>query len=274
MPYPTLTFWRRGGALLVLAGAAVAALPSGRVHAQAAIAEPAGPALPVPPAAPPAPSPHTSADGAQRTRVSSITTVSEDLRHASVLLEAGNATVYGSGDDLREARRVRHGEETLWWIRRDDKRYVVRDAATIQRMKAAHAPVEALGRQQAALGEQQGVLGQRQGELGAQQGELARRQASLAREDASLARERARQADRGAQAAATARRDAAYADYAQQMAALGERQAAFAMQQEGFAQRQGALAQRQQAANVALRRDLDRIVEQAIAQGVAQPLPR
>ena len=272
MPYPNFTLWRRGAAMLVLAGAAVAALPGGRVHAQEtmpAIAEPAEPAIP------PAPLPPTPAAGAQRTTVSSITTVSDDLRNASVLLEAGNATVYGSSDDLREARRVRRGEETLWWIRRDDKRYVVRDAATIRQMKAAHAPVEALGRQQAALGEQQGLLGRRQGELGAQQGELARRQASLAREDARLARERARQADSGAQgAAATAGRDAAYADYAQQMAALGERQAAFAEQQEGFAQRQGALAQRQQAANVALRRDLDRIVQQAIAQGVAQPLPR
>ncbi|WP_255427786.1 hypothetical protein [Xanthomonas sp. SS] len=214
--------------------------------------------------------------GAHRVTSSSTITLSDDRRNASVLFEQSSTNMYGSSDDLREARRARHGDETLWWIRRDGKRYVVRDAATIQQLKAAYAPVEALGRQQGELGERQGRLGTRQGEIGRQQGAIAQGQAGQAMEEARRAGEQARLAASGGQAAAqsAARTDAAHADFAQQMAALETRQSALAEQQEGLARQQEVLAKRQQVANAALQRDIERITRQAIAQGVAQPLPQ
>ncbi|UKE69126.1 hypothetical protein K8O61_17035 [Xanthomonas cerealis pv. cerealis] len=267
MLHSNLRLWRRGAALLVLAAVAVAAIPCAQASTQDAAMLGAEPAAPAPPAAavsPAVPMPPNHVAGAQRMAISSsVTTLSGDRRNASVLFEQGNTLVYGSSGDLREARRARRGEEALWWIRKDRKRYVVRDAASIGQVKAAYAPVEALGRQQGELGVQQGQLGQRQGELGEQQGAIAQRQAGLAVEQAKAAS--------GDQAVAP-RTDAAQADYPQQMQALAKRQSALAEQQAGFAKQQAALAQRQQVANAALQRDIERIVQQAIAQGVAQPL--
>ncbi|AKK69070.1 hypothetical protein [Xanthomonas translucens] len=270
MLHSHLMLWRCRAALLVLAAVAVAAIPC----AQASTQDAAMPSA-EPPAPPAAPMPPHHVAGAQRMAIrSSVTTLSNDRRNASVLFEHGDTNVYGSSGDLREARRARRGEETLWWIRKDGKRYVVRDAATIGQVKAAYAPVQALARQQGERGAQQGRLGQRQGELGEQQGAIAQRQAVVAVEQARAASAQARRAASGDQAASAAapRTDAAQADYPQQMQALAKRQSALAEQQAGFARQQAVLAQRQQIANAALQRDIERIVQQAIAQGVAQPL--
>ncbi|OAX53985.1 hypothetical protein [Xanthomonas graminis] len=272
MLHSHLMLWRCRAALLVLAAVAIAAIPCAQASTQDAALPSAEPVAPAPPAAPMPP--HHVA-GAQRMAIrSSVTTLSNDRRTASVLFEQGDTNVYGSSGDLREARRARRGEETLWWIRNDGKRYVVRDAATIGQVKAAYAPVQALARQQGELGAQQGQLGQRQGELGEQQGAIAQRQAVVAVEQARAASAQARRAASGDQAASAAapRTDAAQADYPQQIQALAKRQSALAEQQAGFARQQAVLAQRQQVANAALQRDIERIVQQAIALGVAQPL--
>ncbi|MBN6114018.1 hypothetical protein [Xanthomonas bonasiae] len=280
MLHSNTPLWRRGAALLVLAGA-IASTQASAQDAATDIAEPAEPASPAVPPVPPVPRvppvPPAPVAGAHRlTNTSTITLLSDDRRNASVLFEKSSTNMYGSSDDLREARRARHGDETLWWIRRDGKRYVVRDAATIQQLKAAYAPVEALGRQQGELGERQGRLGTRQGEIGRQQGAIAQGQAGQAMEEARRASEQARLAASGGQAAArsAARTDAAHADFAQQMAALETRQSALAEQQEVLARQQEVLAKRQQVANATLQRDIERITRQAIAQGVAQPLPQ
>ena len=299
---------RRGAALMILAGLAAGALPSvqaGVRDTAAHTAEPAEPAAPAPPAppapptpptpptpppvvafpdrsvpAPPAapapPAPPMHATGAHRTSSSSITITSDDRRNASVLFDGTDTNMYGSSDDLRQARQARRGNETLWWIRRDGKRYVVRDAATIQQLKAAYAPVAALGRQQGELGERQGQLGERQGRLGERQGAIAQRQADVAMAQARDASEQARRAAGGDQAVprSAARHDAAHADMARQMAALGEQQAALAEQQQVLARQQEALAQRGQVANATLQRDVERIIREAIAKGVAHPLPQ
>ena len=56
-----------------------------------------------------------------------------------------------------------HGD--FIWFERDEKSYVIRDQATIDRAKKFWAPQEELGKKQEALGQQQEALGKQQEEL-------------------------------------------------------------------------------------------------------------
>ena len=183
---------------------------------------------------------------------------------AYVLIQDNEVTMAGHSDDIRIARTLQQGKAPVLWMREDGKQYIVRDAATVQRVKAAHAPVEALGAQQGKLGEQQGALGERQGELGAKQGELGRKMAAIATERASAALQGSRASD-----AETDRRLDALA---QQQEALARQQEVLSRQQEPLARQQEALSRRQVAATEQMQREVKRLLDDAIRSGKAQQL--
>ena len=224
---------------------------------------PAPPAPPAPPAAPTIAPPAPPPPPTLRTRGAfSIS----DTRggDAYVLIEGDDVTMAGHSDDIRTAQRLQQGNAPVLWVRKNGKQYVVRDAATVQRMKAAHAPVQALGEQQGKLGEQQGALGERQGELGSRQGELGVKMSEIAQDQAAAA---LRGAD--TREAANDRRMKALQD---EQEALARQQEVLARQQEPLARQQEALARKQMAATDRLRRDVDRLLDEAIRNGKAQQL--
>lgn len=224
---------------------------------------PAPPAPPAPPAAPTIAPPAPPPPPTLRTRGAfSIS----DTRggDAYVLIEGDDVTMAGHSDDIRTAQRLQQGNAPVLWVRKNGKQYVVRDAATVQRMKAAHAPVQALGEQQGKLGEQQGALGERQGELGSRQGELGVKMSEIAQDQAAAA---LRGAD--TREAANDRRMKALQD---EQEALARQQEVLARQQEPLARQQEALARKQMAATDRLRRDVDRLLDEAIRSGKAQQL--
>ena len=224
---------------------------------------PAPPAPPAPPAAPtiapPAPPPPPTL------RMRGTLSISDTRGgDAYVLIEGDDVTMAGHSDDIRTAQRLQQGNAPVLWVRKNGKQYVVRDAATVQRMKDAHAPVHALGEQQGKLGEQQGALGERQGELGSRQGELGVKMAEIAQDQAAAA---LRGAD--TREAANDRRMKALQD---EQEALARQQEVLARQQEPLARQQEALARKQMAATDRLRRDVDRLLDEAIRNGKAQQL--
>ena len=224
---------------------------------------PAPPAPPAPPAAPtiapPAPPPPPTL------RMRGTLSISDTRGgDAYVLIEGDDVTMAGDSDDIRTAQRLQQGNAPVLWVRKNGKQYVVRDAATVQRMKAAHAPVQALGEQQGKLGEQQGALGERQGELGSRQGELGVKMSEIAQDQAAAA---LRGAD--TREAANDRRMKALQD---EQEALARQQEVLARQQEPLARQQEALARKQMAATDRLRRDVDRLLDEAIRNGKAQQL--
>ena len=224
---------------------------------------PAPPAPPAPPAAPTIAPPAPPPPPTLRTRGAfSIS----DTRggDAYVLIEGDDVTMAGHSDDIRTAQRLQQGNAPVLWVRKNGKQYVVRDAATVQRMKDAHAPVHALGEQQGKLGEQQGALGERQGELGSRQGELGVKMSEIAQDQAAAA---LRGAD--TREAANDRRMKALQD---EQEALARQQEVLARQQEPLARQQEALARKQMAATDRLRRDVDRLLDEAIRNGKAQQL--
>lgn len=222
---------------------------------------PAPPAPPAPPSVSPPPAPAPPAPPAMRGTWS----IGGDRNgDAYVLIYDDEVTMAGHSDDIRIARTLQQGKAPVLWLREDGKQYIVRDLPTLERLKAAHAPMQALGAQQGRLGEQQGALGERQGALGTKQGELGMKMATLATERSAAAANgsgsREQELDR--------RMDA----LAREQEVLAQQQEALARQQEPLARQQEALARRQQAAAAQAQRDVDRLVDDAIRSGKAQRL--
>lgn len=222
---------------------------------------PAPPAPPAPPSVSPPPAPAPPAPPAMRGTWS----IGGDRNgDAYVLIYDDEVTMAGHSDDIRIARTLQQGKAPVLWLREDGKQYIVHDLPTLERLKAAHAPMQALGAQQGRLGEQQGALGERQGALGTKQGELGMKMATLATERSAAAvngsGSREQELDR--------RMDA----LAREQEVLAQQQEALARQQEPLARQQEALARRQQAAAAQAQRDVDRLVDDAIRSGKAQRL--
>ena len=169
------------------------------------------------------------------------------------------------------AAEQQHGNEALWWFRDGDRRYVVRDAATLARLGDAYAPLQALSEQQGELGEQQGELGRQQGELGARQGEMGGRMGAMAARVAQLALEQSAAAMAGKPVSQVAQQQAEREQQAlsRQMDALANEQAALGLKQGELGKRQGELGKRQEAALEQLRVQGEKLAREAVASGRA-----
>jgi predicted nucleic acid-binding Zn-ribbon protein len=72
----------------------------------------------------------------------------------------------GSTRDIKRARALQQHGESLLYLRRAGKAYVIRDVATLDRFDALWAPVEAQGKKMDALGKQMDPLGKQMEALG------------------------------------------------------------------------------------------------------------
>jgi beta-lactamase regulating signal transducer with metallopeptidase domain len=88
-------------------------------------------------------------------------------RYVIVSGNSDSVTMSGDNEDARHARALRKKiPGDFIWFERDEKSYVIRDQATVDRVRKLFAPQEALGKQQEELGKQQEALGEQQEELG------------------------------------------------------------------------------------------------------------
>lgn len=201
--------------------------------------------------------------------------------YAYVLMEGDHVTAAAEHDDFETARRARgNSNDAMLWVRKDNRAYLIRDAATVKQAQEIWAPVNALGEQQGKLGEQQGKLGSRQGDLGSQQGELGEKMGEIGRQHAQIA---LRQAARVMDDSSDADRERAQLDkqmseldarqqaLGQQMEALGQKQEALGSQQEVLGKQQAELGRRQTAASDRASAQMKQLIDRAIAEGRAQP---
>jgi beta-lactamase regulating signal transducer with metallopeptidase domain len=144
--------------------APVAGIPGGVV----------APAVPVGPAYPPAPVVAWSRGQSRSHRSSSGRGYSyaygydDEQRFVIVTGKSDSLTMSGSAEDARHVEKLRKTiPGDFIWFERDEKSYVIRDQATIDRARKLWAPQEELGKKQEALGKQQEILGKQQEELGA-----------------------------------------------------------------------------------------------------------
>jgi beta-lactamase regulating signal transducer with metallopeptidase domain len=91
----------------------------------------------------------------------------DDERFVIVSGKTDSLTMSGSTQDARHVERLRKQiPGDFIWFQRDEKSYIIRDQATIDRARSFWAPQEELGKKQEELGKQQEALGKQQEALG------------------------------------------------------------------------------------------------------------
>ena len=214
----------------------------------------------------------------------------------SVVSVSSNSFTVSSDGDSSVANSLRRSfpGDFIWFIR-EGKAYIIRDPATIKQAMDFFAPAQALGRQQEELGKQQQALGAQQEALGAKQealgeqmekvrvkipdmsAELEKLQADLKKlgsdgtqDDLGRIQEKIAeiQARIGELQATAGERQA---ELGGKQGALGAEQGRLGAQQGKLGEQQGKLGEQQAAASKKATRDMKKLLDQAIASGLAKP---
>ncbi len=87
---------------------------------------------------------------------------------AWVLVRAGSSSVHMSGStrDIKRARALQQKGESLLYVRRAGKAYVIKDAALLGKLDGIWAPAEEVGKKMDALGKKMDPLGKKMDALG------------------------------------------------------------------------------------------------------------
>jgi hypothetical protein len=263
---------------------AVPAAGRGVSNSGPAPAEPGGPAAPVLPGEPAAPTPPVSSAQQEQNGFSYGYGFDEGQRFVIVSGKSEAFTMSGNSEDARHVERLRKRiPGDFIWFQCDEKSYIIRDQATIDRARQLWAPQEELGKKQEELGKQQEALGKQQQELGSRMQQLRVKAPDITAEldklkaelqqlgpNATVEQVGKLQAEIGELQAkvgeAQANAGEEQAKLGEQMGALGARQGKLGEQQGELGRQQAELAQR---ANRGMRELLD----EAIKKGLAQPEP-
>jgi len=194
-------------------------------------------------------------------------------------------TMSGTSEDARHAEKLRKRiPGDFIWFQRDEKSYIIRDPATIDRARQLWVPQQELGKKQAELGKQQEALGKKQQELGARMqkvrvkvpdmtAELDQLKAELQRlgPDAGMEQIGKIQAQVGKLQAKIGQVQANAGDeqgkVGAEMGLLGEQQGKLGEQQGELGRQQAELAQKAS-------KSMKELLDDAIKKGLAQPEPQ
>ena len=204
-------------------------------------------------------------------------------RFVIVRKNSDSVIMSGSSEDEEHAKSLRSKiSGDFIWFEHDEKPYIVRDQATIDRALKLWQPQEELGRQQEALGKQQALLGQSMENLGKQMEEVRVKIPDLSAQMEKLeARMKELSANGGTmeqigdlqsqigelqsrigeiQSEAGSRQS----DIGRQQSELGRKQGELGRQQGELGRRQGELARQAS-------QQMKQLLDDAIAKGLAQP---
>ena len=240
-------------------------------------AEPPAP-MPATPPAPPAPPAAPEPDfHARQVHIATRT----DADHGFALLDGDLVIVNGGDVDLSEAKRLHKHNEPMLWLRQHGKSYVIRDKDVIKQAEAAYAPATRMARAQGDLAGKQGELAGQQAALAARQGELASRQAELEGRRAAVEaqHEALRAAGAAAENSGKASLDEALRDIDKEQAQmqrqtmqLDQAEAALSKQEAELSKHEDAMSRQQELSSRETDRQLDKLLSEAIAKGLATPV--
>jgi hypothetical protein len=197
---------------------------------------------------------------------------SDDFNYG--LIDPRMHSVSGTTNDhtWKIVRRLRdHEDREVFWFRLDDRDYVVRDRATIDRVRKRLGPIEELGSrqgrigaEQARIGGKQTVLGGRQARIGAQQGVLGARLARIA----ASAVVRGDDPDRGEQA----RIEREMEELSRAQSELARKHQPLALEQERLGRIQSDLGREMERVVARVAPEIRRIAEESIENRKAERL--
>ncbi len=206
----------------------------------------------------------------------------DEQRFVIVTGNSDSLTMSGTGEDARHVEKLR--KQILGdfiWFQRDERSYIIRDQATVDRAKKLWAPQEELGKKQEALGKQQEALGKQQEALGKRMEEIHVQVPDMSAEIDKLKAE-LKQLSSGATVEQVGRIQSEIGELqsrigeiqshagdqqsklGEEMGALGEKQGKLGEQQGELGRQQGELAQ--QAA-----KQMKELLDEAIKNGTAKP---
>jgi beta-lactamase regulating signal transducer with metallopeptidase domain len=206
----------------------------------------------------------------------------DEQRFVIVTGSTDSLTMSGSTDDARHVERLRKSiAGDFIWFQRDEKSYIIRDQATIDRARKLWAPQEELGKKQEELGKQQEALGKQQEELGAKMeqihvnvpdmtAELDKLKAELKKLSTGATTEQIGevQSEIGDLQSKIGDIQSQAGDQqgklGEQMSALGEKQGKLGEEQGQLGEQQGQLAREAS-------RQMKQLLDEAITKGIAQP---
>jgi beta-lactamase regulating signal transducer with metallopeptidase domain len=235
-------------------------------------------------AAPAMPAPPTPAQTGRNHRSWYSYGFDDDERFVIVTGKSDSFTMSGSSQDARHVEKLRKQiPGDFIWFQRDEKSYIIRDQATIDRAHKLWAPQEELGKKQEELGRQQEVLGKQQEELGAKMEQVKvnvpdmtaaidRLKAKLQKLGPTATMEQVGelQSEIGELQSKIGELQSNAGDQqgklGEEMGALGEKQGKLGEQQGELGRQQGELAEKAS-------KEMKQLLDDAIKNGKAQPEP-
>jgi hypothetical protein len=206
----------------------------------------------------------------------------DEQRFVIVSGKSDSYTMSGSTEDIRHVEKLKKQiSGDFIWFQRDEKSYIIRDQATIERARKLWAPQEELGRKQEELGKQQEALGKQQEALGAKMEQVRVKVPDMTAELDQLKAE-LKALSSGATMADVGRIQSEIGELqskigaleshageeqshlGEEMSALGEKQGKLGEMQGDLGRQQGELAEKAS-------RQMKELLDEAIKNGTAKP---
>jgi beta-lactamase regulating signal transducer with metallopeptidase domain len=206
----------------------------------------------------------------------------DEQRFVIVSGKTDSLTMSGSAEDARHVEKLRKNiPGDFIWFQRDEKSYVIRDQATIDRARKLWAPQEELGKKQEALGKQQEALGKQQEALGARMEQIRVNVPDLTAELEKLKAE-LKQLSSGATTEQVGHIQSEIGELqskigkvqshaGDQQGKLGEEMGALGEKQGKLGEQQGELGEQQAKLAEQATREMRQLLDEAITKGTAQP---
>jgi beta-lactamase regulating signal transducer with metallopeptidase domain len=193
-------------------------------------------------------------------------------------------TMSGSTEDAEHVQKLKKTiPGDFLWFERDEKSYIIRDQATIDRARKLWAPQEELGQKQEALGKQQEALGKQQEDLGAKM-EQVRVNVPDMTVDLDKLKAELKQLSSSATMEQIGNIQSEIGDLqskigelqskaGEQQSKLGEEMSALGEKQGKLGDEQGKLGDQQAELAQQATRQMKQLLDEAITKGTAQPEP-
>jgi hypothetical protein len=253
------------------------------VRAHIAPVAPVGPTAPVAALAPVAPEQAEAVKSSAGRGFSYHYGYDDEQRFVIVSSKTDSLTMSGSAEDARHVEKLRKNiPGDFIWFQRDEKSYVIRDQAAIDRARKLWLPQEELGKKQEALGKQQEALGKQQQELGAKMQTIRVNVPDMTAELEKLKAELKQLSSGGATVEQVGHLQSEVGDLqskigdiqshaGDQQGKLGEEMGALGEQQGKLGEQQGELGRQQGELAEKATREMKQLLDEAITKGTAQP---
>jgi BlaR1 peptidase M56 len=204
-------------------------------------------------------------------------------RFVIVTKNSDSVTMSGSSEDEEHAKALRSKiPGDFIWFERDEKSYIIRDQATVDRAKSFWAPEQELGRQQEALGKKQQALGEQQEELSRQMQDVRVKIPDLSAQVEKLAAEMKQLSANGGTVEQIGDLQSEIGDLqsrigdiesqaGRQQGEIGRRQGELGRQQGALGRQQGELGRQQAQLARQAAQQMKQLLDDATAKGLAQP---